>query len=155
MNHNMLAIYPVLLEQVRQVQGVYAVQGVRELAQMLDDNSIRPVDGTLYAVFDGWLPLADGVKAKQQKRKRLSFSLILAKQFYGAEDVPHEQPDVGELLARICGALQGWHPRDDAGRPLTAAPFDEVQAAPIQFFDNFALYPMRFETEIISNYTGV
>lgn len=150
---NMFAVLPLLKARLKAVPNVVQVQSIQELAQLLDNREIQPLDGAVYVGLDGWKPYSS-VNNKKQKRKTLSFSVILAKQFYGALDVPHDDAATGELLDTICGALQGWLPIDPNGKPsIVSEPFDEVQAVEPMFYDNFALYPLRFETEILSNYT--
>lgn len=151
---NMFAVLPHLKARLAAVPNVVAVQSIQELSQLLSDREIQPQDGVVYVGLDGWKPHANSVGNKRQKRKTLSFSVILAKQFYGAYDVPHDEEAVGELLNAICASLQGWQPEIAPKRPLTATPFDEVQAVEPMFYDNFALYPLRFETEILSTYSG-
>ncbi len=155
MKTNMLAVLPLLKNRLAELPEITHVQGAQELAQLTGEREIQPLDGTVYVVFDGSQPLTNSNNHLKQKKKRLSFSVILAKQFYGAFDVPHEETAVGELLYAICAKLQGWQPLDERGKPsIVSAPFDEVQALEPLYFDNFALYPMRFETEILSTYSG-
>lgn len=149
MNKNMLAVVPHLMARLGELDGVHSVQGVRELAQMLDDKTrqIIPEDNAVYVVFDSFTP--EGSGNGKQKQVRLSFSIVLARQFYGASDVPHLESAVGEMLSAIRTHLQGWSPtRQEYGKdkPFLTQPFDEVAAAEIAYFDNFALYPVRFET---------
>lgn len=154
MKPNLLMILPILKNRLAEMPEIAHVQGVQELSQLAGEREIQPLDGTVYVVFDGSQPLASSNNRLKQKKKRLSFSVILAKQFYGAEDVPHEDDAVGELLYAICAKLQGWQPVNEQKRPITTEPFDEVQALEPIYFDNFALYPLRFETEILSTYSG-
>lgn len=152
---NMFAVLPHLKARLETVPHVLRVQSIQELAQLLNEREIQPEDNTVYVGLDGWKPHVASINNKRQKRKTLSFSVILAKQFYGAFDVPHEDVAVGEMLDAICGALQGWEPVNEQGKPtIVAQPFDEVQAVEPMFYDNFALYPLRFETEILSTYSG-
>lgn len=151
---NMLSVLPLLKDRLAQLPQIARVQGLQELAQLMSERQVQPDDNTLYVVFDGAQPLANGNNRWRQKKKRLSFSVILAKQFYGALDVPHEEAQVGELLYAVCAKLQGWQPVNAKNQPLTAQPFDEVQALEPVYYDNFALYPLRFETEILSTYSG-
>lgn len=154
MKQNMLFVLPLLKQRLSELPEIALVQGLQELSQLMSEREIQPTDNTLYVVFDGAQPLTSSSNRLKQKRKRLSFSVILAKQFYGANDVPHEDEAVGELLYAICAKLQGWQPENAKKQPLTSQPFDEVQALEPIYYDNFALYPLRFETEILSTYSG-
>lgn len=154
MKTNMLAVLPLLKKRLAELPEIAHVQGLQELAQLASGREVQPYDNTLYVVFDGSQPLTSSNSRLKQKKKRLSFSVILARQFYGAEDVPHEDETVGELLYAICAKLQGWQPLDNNDKPMTTQPFDEVQALEPMYYDNFALYPIRFETEILSTYSG-
>lgn len=155
MTPDMFAVLPLLKERLAQITPICDVQSIQELAQLLDEREIQPQDNTVYIGLDGYKPHPQSAGNKRQKKKTLSFSVILAKQFYGAFDVPHEHDSVGQLLYQICASLQGWQPKDEQGKPITASPFDEVQAVDIMFYDNFALYPLRFETEILTTYKEI
>ena len=145
---NMLAIYPHLLARLREIPEIYAVQGVRELSLMLDNRDIVPQDNTLYVILDGWQPDSNQ-SSGSLKKMRLSFSLVLATQYFGDLDVPHEIETIGQTLTAIRRALQGWQPTQERnGRqiPILVDRFNEVAPASINYFDGFALYPLRFET---------
>ena len=83
------------------------------------------------------------------KKTRLGFSLILAKRYYGAFDVPHELEAIGETLTAIRRHVQGWQPttlKNGREVPILVEKMDETAPAPLNYFDGFALYPLRFET---------
>lgn len=144
---NMLAVYPLLIQRLAEIPELYAVQGVRELSLMLNSRDLVPQDNTLYVVLDGWTP--EGNAPNQLKKMRLSFSLVLAKQYYGDLEVPHEVASVGEMLTAIRRQMQGWQPtqeRNGRAVPYLVERFDEAAPASINYFDGFALYPLRFET---------
>ncbi|WII93188.1 hypothetical protein QEO94_11315 [Kingella negevensis] len=144
---NMLESYPLLIARLKELPELQDVQGVRELSLMLDNRDIVPQDNTFYVVLDGWQP--EKSAPNQLKKMRLSFSLVLAKQYYGALEVPHEWEQVGETLTAIRRQLQGWQPtieRNGREIPAMVDKFDEVSPASINYFDGFALYPLRFET---------
>lgn len=152
---NLFAVLPLLKARLQNMPNVVRVQSIQELAQLLDSREIVPQDGAVYVGLDGWKPHPSSINQRRQKRKTLSFSVILAKQFYGAYDVPHDEAATGEMLDAICATLQGWQPLDERGKPsIVSSPFDEVQALEPMYYDNFALYPLRFETEILSTYSG-
>ena len=147
MQNNMLAVYPFLIEHLSALPEIERVCGVREFAQMLDKRDIVPEDNTLYVVLDGWQPESRG--ANQLKKTRLGFSLILAKRYYGAFDVPHELEAIGETLTAIRRHVQGWQPttlKNGREVPILVEKMDETAPAPLNYFDGFALYPLRFET---------
>lgn len=150
---NLFAVLPLIKARLADLPDVHTVQSIQELAQLLEQRDIQPIDNALYVGLDGYAPINQTAGNKRMKKKRLSFSVILAKQFYGAVDVPHEDIATGEMLHRICASLQGWQPETADQRPMTITPFDEVQAVEPLYYDNFALYPLRFETEILINYS--
>ena len=147
MTDNMLGVYPHLMARLRTLPELYAVQGIRELSQMLESRHIVPQHNTLYVVLDGWQP--ENTPSGSLKKMRLSFSFILAQQFYGDSEAVHEIENIGNTLTHIRRTLQGWQPKETRnGReiPILVERFNEVAPADIHYFDHFALYPLRFET---------
>lgn len=147
MTDNMLGVYPHLMAHLNTLPELTAVCGVRELSQMLSSRDVIPQHNTLYVVLDGWQP--ENSHSGSLKKMRLSFSFILAHQFYGHIEVPHEMENIGNTLTNIRRHLQGWQPKTTRnGReiPILVERFNEVSSASINYFDNFALYPLRFET---------
>lgn len=147
MYQNMLACYPAILERMKQVPGVREVLEVAELEAVVSDRKVKPLDGAVYVVFDGFTP--DGhIGNKSTLRERLSFSFILAKRQYTPNRLQYGADGVGELITAIKSAFQGFDPVDAEGKKLTLEPFSARAALPIAYHDGYAFFPMRFETSV-------
>lgn len=139
---DLLICYPALLAKLKTIPQIKKVQEMKALAE-LDSSSVAPLDGMLYVVFDGMTPTHSNHNGREQTIE-LGFTLILAKQQYN----PTPKIDgVGATLSVICKALQGYEPTQD-GRALTLSPFIQKPALSIKYFKNYALFPLRFSTEV-------
>ncbi|MBF0804965.1 MULTISPECIES: hypothetical protein [unclassified Neisseria] len=147
MYQNILACYPAVMARMAEVPGVSAVLEAADLEAVTSERRLKPQDGAVYVVFDGFTP-DDTAGGKTLLRERLSFSFILAKRQYSPNRLQYSQDGVGETLTAIKAAFQGFDPKDDNCRPLTAAPFTARAALPIAYHEGFAFFPMRFETAV-------
>lgn len=146
---NILACYPALLERLTSVPGVKRVLEAPDLEALAADRKIRPDDGAVYLVFDGFTPGETAGNAANLALK-LSFSVILAKRQYTPNKMEYGQDGVGETLTAIIRALQGFVPKNGEGKSLTAAPFAARAALPITYDEGYAFFPLRFETSVIT-----
>lgn len=147
MYQNILACYPAVMARMADVPGVSAVLEAADLEAVTSDRKLRPQDGAVYVVFDGFTPDSTA-GSKTILRERLSFSFILAKRQYAPNRLQYSQEGVGETITAIKAAFQGFDPVDETGRPLTAEPFTARAALPIAYHEGFAFFPMRFETAV-------
>ncbi|MBF0803358.1 MULTISPECIES: hypothetical protein [unclassified Neisseria] len=147
MYQNMLACYPAILERMKQVPGVSDVLEAADLEAVTSDRKIKPQDGAVYVVFDGFTPDA-AAGNKGLLRERLSFSFILAKRQYNPNRLQYGADGVGETITAIKSAFQGFDPCGDNGQKLTLEPFTARAALPIAYHEGFAFFPMRFETAV-------
>ena len=143
---NVLACYGALLAHLKNINGISAVREIEDFSALKQSRRVVPQDGELFVIFDGISPV-DENNARRECRMELSFSLILAKSHFK----PSAQTAlVGETLARILVALQGWFPKGEKGQALCSAPFRARNGgAGIVYFEGFGLFPLRFSTEII------
>ena len=148
MYRNMLACYPAVLGRMAQVPGVSAVLEAADLEAVTSDRKIKPQDGAVYVVFDGFTPDATAA-GKGLLRERLSFSFILAKRQYNPNRLQYGEDGVGETLTAIKSAFQGFDPENSDGQKLAAEPFTARAALPIAYHEGFAFFPVRFETAVI------
>lgn len=139
---DMLVCYPALLDRLNAIPVVKKVLEIKELAS-LDNQTVAPLDGAVYVIFDGFSPVSPNHGGREQVMA-LGFTIILAKQQYN----PTPKMDgVGATLTAICKALQGFEPIQD-GRALTLSPFVQKNALPIRYFKNYALFALRFTTTV-------
>lgn len=146
---NILACYPVLLERLASVPGVKRVLEAPDLEALAADRKIRPDDGAVYLVFDGFTPAETAGNAANLALK-LSFSVILTKRQYAPNKMQYGQDGVGETLTALIRALQGFVPKNGEGKSLTAVPFAARAALPITYDEGYAFFPLRFETSVIT-----
>lgn len=146
---NILACYPALLERLASVPGVKRVLEAPDLEALAADRKIRPDDGAVYLVFDGFTPAETAGNAANLALK-LSFSVILAKRQYTPNKMQYGQEGVGETLTALIRAMQGFVPKNTDGQSLTAAPFAARAALPITYDEGYAFFPLRFETSVIT-----
>ncbi|TKI21140.1 hypothetical protein FCO27_19005, partial [Bacillus pumilus] len=130
MYQNVLACYPALLARLAQVPGVHQVLEAADLEALSSDKRLKPIDGAVYVVFDGFTPDTDAA-TRQLLRERLSFSVILTKRQYNPGHMQYGADGVGETITAIKAALQGFRPLDEQGRALTLDPFSARAALPI------------------------
>ena len=147
MYQNVLACYPALLARLAQVPGVHQVLEAADLEALSSDKRLKPIDGAVYVVLDGFTPDADAA-TRQLLRERLSFSVILTKRQYNPGHMQYGADGVGETITAIKAALQGFRPQDEQGRALTLDPFSARAALPIMYHEGYAFFPMRFETAV-------
>lgn len=147
MYRNMLACYPAVLARLATVEGVSAVLEAADLEAVTSDRKLKPQDGAVYVVFDGFTPDATA-GSKTVLRERLSFSLILAKRQYNPSRLQYGVNGVGETITAIKSAFQGFDPEGENGEKLTLEPFTARSALPIAYHEGFAFFPMRFETAV-------
>ena len=146
---NILACYSALLERLASVPGVKRVLEAPDLEALAADRKIRPDDGAVYLVFDGFTPAETAGNAANLALK-LSFSVILAKRQYAPNKMQYGQDGVGETLTALIRALQGFVPKNGEGKSLTATPFAARAALPITYDEGYAFFPLRFETSVIT-----
>lgn len=139
---DMLVCYPALLDRLKAIPQLKKVLEAKDLAE-LDKKAIAPLDGALYVIFDGISQVQED-NGKRGHDLKLGFTLLLAKQQYNP--VPRLD-GVGATLTAICKALQGFEPMQN-GRALTLTPFVQESALAIRYFDNYALFPLRFTTTV-------
>lgn len=139
-----LACYPALLERLRQVKQVKKVLEAQDLAAISGERRIKPLDGSVYVILDGFTPLQDNDRGSEHQIE-LGFSIILTMTQY----TPRPRTDsVGALLTAIAKSLQGFRPVDQDGWELTLTPFVQQPALPIRYEDGFAYFPLRFTTSV-------
>lgn len=139
---DVLVCYPALLDRIKAIPQVKTVQEIKELSQ-IDSQAVAPLDGAVYVIFDGMTPTDPNNDGREQMIE-LGFTLILAKQQYNPTP---KMDSVGAILTAICKALQGFEPEQD-GRALSLSPFVQKPALAIRYFKNYALFPLRFVTQV-------
>ncbi|UOP02016.1 phage tail terminator protein [Kingella potus] len=145
---NILACYPALIERLAAVPGVKRVLEAPDLEALAADRRIRPDDGAVYLVFDGFTPAETAGNAANLALK-LSFSVILAKRQYAPNKMQYGQDGAGETLTALIRAMQGFVPKNADGQSLAAAPFSARAALPITYDEGYAFFPLRFETSVV------
>lgn len=148
MYQNILACYPAILARMAEVPGVTAVLEAADLEAVTGDKRIKPQDGAVYVVFDGFTPDTAAI-SKTALRERLSFSFILAKRQYNPNRLQYGEDGVGETLTAIKSVFQGFDPKDGNGQALVLEPFSARAALPIAYHEGFAFFPVRFETAVV------
>lgn len=144
--NNILACYPALLAQIATVPGVKKVHEIENFADLDDGRRVAPQDGGVYVIVDGFTPL-DIAGRNTEQIIEIGFSVILAKRKYQPSKT-YQIDGLGETYTALAKALQGFDPQDDAGRALTATPFKQRAALPIDYRNGYALFPLRFTTEV-------
>lgn len=140
---DILACYPALIDRIKSVKQVKKVLEAKDLAELDNKKALAPLDGAVYVIFDG-ISQVEQDNGKRGHDLKLGFTLLLAKQQYN----PTPRLDgVGQTITAICKALQGFNPEQD-GRALTLTPFVQEDALAIRYFDNYALFPLRFTTTV-------
>lgn len=140
---DILVCYPALIDRLKAIPQIKKVLEAKDLAELDNKKTLAPLDGVVYVIFDG-VSQVEADNGKRGHDLKLGFTLLLAKQQYN----PTPRLDgFGATLTAICKALQGFEPMQD-GRALTMTPFVQENALAIRYFDNYALFPLRFTTTV-------
>lgn len=146
---NFLICYDALLKRLADVPGVAKVIEARNMGELGDGRKIVPLDNVVYVILDAMTPTTSNGGGREQTVE-IGFSLILVKRDYTPSRVPYRAAGVGETWTAITRAIQGFDPQDTEGRALTASPFVQRAALPIDYRDGHALFPLRFVTTVAS-----
>lgn len=142
--NNFMAVYPLLIERLKGIDGISHVLEASQLAELLNQGGARltvPMDDAVYVVFDGMKPVETRAT---QARVQLSFTLYLAKAYYKTGNLNLTQ--AGEMMTNILLTVLGWDARVDNDFYLTK-PFTAVNPPSVIYNDGFALYPVSFQCE--------
>ena len=139
-----LAVYPYLIKRLQSIPNLKAVLESKDLDALTRDKKLLPHDGAVYLVFDGFTPNTDNNNRREQSFE-LSFSVILVKRQHSPSP---DLDSIGRQLTQITKALLGFDPVDEHGKALCAKPFKAAKAMPVQYFDGFGFFPMRFVSEV-------
>lgn len=157
MRSNMLAVYPLLLQKVAEIDGVKIVKEVGELAALMsaakEKRAVAPTTGAVYVVFGGFEPVGSAGKGRFQVN-RLFFTLVYCLRYtensrakIGAPQDGGMMIEVGRVLTNIKRELQGW----DAGKDYVVEPFAETAPPAVEYNDGFAFYPVSFTCTVAVN----
>ena len=148
MHDNMLAVYPELLNKVRNISGVMLVKEASDLAIFMNEakekRKTAPAHGAVYVVYGGHTQDGSAGQGKLQKNT-LFFTLVYCARYSeGGKSTLYE---TGATLTAIKKALQGWDP----GKEFVVSPFAESNSPPIEYNDGYAFYPISFTTTVCVN----
>lgn len=142
---NILACYPYLIAQLRQVPAIRQVLEAQDFAAISSSQRRQlPQDGSVYVLLDGFTPQSTTDNNRAQTME-IGFSVILTKQ----QVTPQAATGgVGQSITAIAKALQGFDPVDEYGRALTSSAFKQRNALAVQYEEGFAFFPLRFTTTV-------
>lgn len=143
-HEDFLVCYPAIIERLKGIQCIKKVFEAKELNELSANESIVPLDGAAYVLFDSIEPLSE--RGVRENTLQIGFSIILAKQQY----TPQPKIDgLGQTLAAVYKAFNGFDPTNDEGRALVSTPFRAAKPKPILFRNSVGLFPMRFVSEVV------
>lgn len=135
---NILAIYPVLIDHIKQIPDIGRVSSNIEFKKVTNDE-YAPKHKEIMVLWDG---IKNDATMSHRKRTKvaLNFSIVLCIQYYDNLD----WLEVGDLITKIIQHIQGFHPED-----LIAEPFKFDDNSGIIDDDNFAFISLAFSSSVI------
>lgn len=135
------AAYTPIAEQLKTVDGVRAVCGANDLAQVINGKTTG-TDGYVYLIFDGIAPRGEAGNGRHQQIT-VTYSVIIASQNYQRDGMPE---GVGELIGGVMQAMAGFAPLDDD--PRSRQTLHMVQGERAVYAYGLSLYPLKYQLNL-------
>ena len=135
------AAYTPIAERLKTVDGVRAVCGANDLAQVINGKTTG-TDGYVYLIFDGIAPKSEAGNGRHQLIT-VTYSVIIASQNYQRDGMPE---GVGELIGGVMQAMAGFAPLDDD--PRSRQTLHMVQGERAVYAYGLSLYPLKYQLNL-------
>ena len=135
------AAYAPIAERLKTVDGVRAVCGANDLAQVINGKTTG-TDGYVYLIFDGIAPKSEAGNGRHQLIT-VTYSVIVASQNYQRDGMP---AGVGALIGGVMQALAGFAPLDDD--PRARQTLHMVQGERAVYAYGLSLYPLKYQLNL-------
>lgn len=132
------AAYAPIAERLKTVDGVRAVCGANDLAQVINGKTTG-TDGYVYLIFDGIAPRGEAGNGRHQQIT-VTYSVIVASQNYQRDGMP---AGVGELIGGVMQAMTGFSPLDDD--PRSRQTLHMVPGERAVYAYGLSLYPLKYQ----------
>nr|DAS07652.1 MAG TPA: hypothetical protein [Bacteriophage sp.] len=132
------AAYAPIAERLKTVDGVRAVCGANDLAQVINGKTTG-TDGYVYLIFDGIAPRSEAGNGRHQQIT-VTYSVIVASQNYQRDGMP---AGVGELIGGVMQAMTGFSPLDDD--PRSRQTLHMVPGERAVYAYGLSLYPLKYQ----------
>lgn len=132
------AAYAPIAERLKTVDGVRAVCGANDLAQVINGKTTG-TDGYVYLIFDGIAPRGEAGNGRHQQIT-VTYSVIVASQNYQRDGMPE---GVGELIGGVMQAMAGFAPLDDD--PRSRQTLHMVPGERAVYAYGLSLYPLKYQ----------
>ena len=132
------AAYAPIAERLKTVDGVRAVCGANDLAQVINGKTTG-TDGYVYLLFDGIAPKSEAGNGRHQQIT-VTYSVIVASQNYQRDGMPE---GVGELIGGVMQAMAGFAPLDDD--PRSRQTLHMVPGERAVYAYGLSLYPLKYQ----------
>ena len=132
------AAYAPIAERLKTVDGVHAVCGANDLAQVINGKTTG-TDGYVYLIFDGIAPKSEAGNGRHQQIT-VTYSVIVASQNYQRDGMPE---GVGELIGGVMQAMAGFAPLDDD--PRSRQTLHMVPGERAVYAYGLSLYPLKYQ----------
>ena len=135
------AAYIPIAERLKTVNGVRAVCGANDLAQVINGKTTG-TDGYVYLIFDGIAPKSEAGNGRHQLIT-VTYSVIIASQNYQRDGMP---AGVGALIGGVMQALAGFAPLDDD--PRARQTLHMVAGERPVYAYGLSLYPLKYQLNL-------
>lgn len=135
------AAYAPIVKRLQQVDGVRAVRGANDLAQIINGQTTG-TDGYVYLIFDGINPKDEAGNGRNQQIT-VSYTVIIASQTYSRDGMPE---GVGKLIGGVMQALAGFSPLDDD--PRSRQTLRQVAGERPAHAYGYSLYPLKYQLDM-------
>ena len=135
------AAYMPIAKRLQQVDGVRAVRGANDLAQIINGQTTG-TDGYIYLIFDGLNPKDDAGNGRHQQIT-VTYTVIIASQTYSRDGMPE---GVGKLIGGVMQALAGFSPIDDD--PRSRQILQQVAGERSAHAYGYSLYPLKYQLDL-------
>lgn len=135
------AAYAPIAERLKTVDGVRAVCGANDLAQVINGKTTG-TDGYVYLIFDGIAPRGEAGNGRHQQIT-VTYSVIVASQNYQRDGMP---AGVGELIGGVMQAMAGFSPLDDD--PRSRQTLHMVPGERAVYAYGLSLYPLKYQLNL-------
>lgn len=135
------AAYAPIAARLKTVNGVRAVCGANDLAQVINGKTTG-TDGYVYLIFDGIAPKSDAGNGRHQLIT-VTYSIIIASQNYQRNGMPD---GVGKLIGGVMQAMAGFAPLDDD--PRARQTLQMVPGERAVYAYGLSLYPLKYQLNL-------
>ena len=135
------AAYAPIAARLKTVDGVHAVCGANDLAQVINGKTTG-TDGNVYLIFDG-LPPKSHPGHGRHPTTTAPYRIIIASQNYQRDGMPD---GVGKLIGGVMQAMAGFAPLDDD--PRARQTLQMVPGERAVYAYGLSLYPLKYQLNL-------